>query len=143
MDAFHRTAFFTTSRDASFVALAAATLMLVFSLEPALACFVGGNVALVFSLGLVLRVAGLTDERIVHTEAWRVLTPHQRPTGEAARHQARDDLQELLLRFAKAAAGVAAVLHGSALTFSLGKELYSLRAVAEPGDWMDRLAMVW
>lgn len=143
MDAFHRFAFFTTARDASFVALAAATLMLAFSFEPALACFIGGNVALIFALGLVLRGACLSDERIVRTEVWRILTPQERPVDEPARRQARDDFQNLLLRFAKAAAAAAVVLFCSALTFSLSKEPRSLRVVAEPGDWMHRLEMVW
>jgi hypothetical protein len=143
MDAFHRFAFFTTARDASFVALAAATLMLAFSFEPALACFVGGNVALIFTLGLLLRVACLSDERIVRTEVWRILTPQERPVDETERRQARDDFQELLLRFAKAAAGIAVALFGSALTLSLSKLPRSLHAAAEPGDWMHRLEMVW
>jgi hypothetical protein len=141
MGAFHRFAFFTTARDAGFVSLAAATLMLAFSFEPALACFVGGNVALIFALGLLLRVACLSDEHIVRTEVWRILTPQERPIGESALRHARDDLQDLLLRFAKAAAGVAAVLFGSSLTLSLSKR--SLPVVAEPADWMHRLDMLW
>jgi hypothetical protein len=141
MDAFHRFAFFTTARDASFVALGTATLMLAFSFEPALACFIGGNVALIFALGLLMRAACLSDERIVRTEAWRILTPQELPVGESARRRARDDLQDLLLRFAKAAAGVAVVLLTAALTLSWTRR--SLHAAAEPGDWMHRLDMVW
>lgn len=130
MDAFRRFAFFTTARDASFVALAAGTVMVGFSFAPPLALFIGANIALVFAIGLLLRVACLTDERIVLTEVWRILTPQERPVGEAGRRIARDDLQQTLLRFAKAAAGVAIALYSSSLLLSLSAKSRSIHVLA-------------
>ena len=129
MDHFRRFAFFTVARDSSFVAVAAATLMVGFSFAPALALAIGANIALLFVVGLLLRVACLTDERIVSTEAWRILKPHELPAGEDGRRLARDDLQEVLLRFAKAAAGIAIALYTSSLMVSLTRASRSLHAV--------------
>jgi hypothetical protein len=129
MGAFHRFAFATIARDATFVALAAATLMVAFSFAPALALSIGANIALVFSLGMVLRAACLREDRIERTEVWRILRPQERPIGDAGRRSARDDLQELLLRFAQAAAGVAIVLYTTSLLISLNAQSRSLHAV--------------
>jgi hypothetical protein len=129
MGAFHRFALATIARDATFVALAAATLMVAFSFAPALALSIGANIALLFSLGLVLRAACLKEDRIERTEAWRILQPHERPVGDAGRRSARDDLQELLLRFAQAAAGIAIVLYTTSLLISLNAQSRSLHAV--------------
>lgn len=132
MRAFHRFACATIARDAAFVALAATILMIGFSFAPALALALGANVALLFSLVLVLRAACLSDEGIERTEAWRILRPQERPVGEAARRSARDDLQEVLLRFAQAAAGVAIVLYGTSLIISLNPQARSLHALVGP-----------
>ena len=129
MGAFHRFAFATIARDATFVALAAATLMVAFSFAPALALSIGANIALVFSLGMVLRAACLREDRIERTEVWRILRPQERPIGDAGRRSARDDLQDLLLRFAQAAAGVAIVLYTTSLFMSLNAQSRSLHAV--------------
>jgi hypothetical protein len=129
MGAFHRFALATIARDAAFVALAAATLMVGFSFAPALALAIGANIALVFSLGLVLRAACLREDRIERTEVWRILRPHERPIGDEGRRSARDDLQEVLLRFAQAAAGVAIVLYTTSLLISLNAQSRSLHAV--------------
>jgi hypothetical protein len=119
MDPFRQLALFTVARDAAFVALAAATLMLAFSFYPALAFCIGASVALLFSLGLLLRVERLTEERIVRTEPWYALEPPERPYGAAGRRWARNSLEELLLRFAKASSGVACVLFGTSLLTSM------------------------
>lgn len=129
MGAFHRFALATIARDATFVALAAATLMVAFSFAPALALSIGANIALLFSLGLVLRAACLKEDRIERTEVWRILQPHERPVGDVGRRSARDDLQELLLRFAQAAAGIAIVLYTTSLLISLNAQSRSLHAV--------------
>jgi hypothetical protein len=129
MDAFHRFAIFITARDASFIALGAGTLMLGFSFAPALALSIGANIALLFTVALLLRVACLTEERIVNTEAWRILKPQERPEGEIGRRLARDDLQLLLLRFAQAAAGLAVALYSASLILSLSRDARSLHAV--------------
>lgn len=119
MDRFAQFAFSTALRDASFVALAAVTLMVGFSFNPPLALVVGAHVALIFSLLLLYRVAVLTDERVKRTEPWRVLEPHERPRGDLALAIARDRLEEVLLRFSKTSAGVACTL----FTLSLGTSL--------------------
>ena len=105
MGAFRRFAFAITARDTTFVAVAAATLMLAFSFAPALALTIGANIALLFAIGLLLRAACLSERRIDRTEAWRSLRPQERPVGDAGRRSARDDLQEVLLRFAKRCRG--------------------------------------
>jgi hypothetical protein len=129
MGAFRRFAFATTARDTSFVAVGAATMMLAFSFAPALALTIGANFALLFAVGLLLRAACLTDERIDRTEIWRGLRPQDRPVGDAGRRSARDDLQEVLLRFAKAAAGVAIILYGASFCVSFSAESRSLHAL--------------
>jgi hypothetical protein len=118
MNPFTRFAYFTVARDASFVALASGMLMLSFSFWPTMAFEVGAVVALVFSLGLLIRANFLTEERFVRSEAWRALRDEEKPDGEEAQHWARAELQEVLLRFAKSAAGVACVLFASALVLS-------------------------
>ncbi|HZT48209.1 MAG TPA: hypothetical protein VFA64_09560, partial [Hyphomicrobiaceae bacterium] len=87
------------------------------------------NIALLFAFGLLLRAACLSLGDIVDTEVWRVLKPEERPPDEAARRQARDDLQEVQLRFAKNAAAVAIALYCSSLLLSLNKASRSLQAV--------------
>jgi hypothetical protein len=129
MGAFHRFAVATIARDTVFVALAAATLMLAFSFAPALALVIGADIALVFAIGLVLRAACLSDDRIERQEAWRILHAHERPAGDAGRRSARDDLQVVLLRFAKGASGVAIVLYTASLFISLNTESRSLHAL--------------
>jgi hypothetical protein len=129
MAAFRRFAFAAAARDAGFVALAAATLMLAFSFAPALSLSIGANIALVFAVCMMLRAACLSDEGIERTEAWRILQPQERPAGDAGRRLARDELQDVLLRFAKAAAGAAIVLYGASLAISLNAQSRSLHAV--------------
>ena len=108
---FRRFAFFTVARDASFVTLAAAMLMVAFSFEPPLAFKIGATVALIFSIGLLIRSYLLTEERFQRSEAWRALRPDERPIGDHGQHLARAQLEELLLRFAKAASGIAGILY--------------------------------
>jgi hypothetical protein len=129
MDAFRRFAIFTVARDASFVALAAGCLMVGFSFAPAMALSIGANVALLFAIALLLRVACLTVEDVDRTEAWRILKPEERPVGEDGRRLAHDDLCEVLLRFAKTAAAIAIALYCSSLAMSLNKASRSLHAV--------------
>lgn len=119
MQAFARFAFFTAARDASFVALAGITLMVAFSFDPALALRIGAHVALLYALVLLVRVFVLSEKHVVRTEPWRVLPPEERPTGEAGLRGARDQLEGVLLSFAKAASGVASLLFGFALMTSL------------------------
>ena len=129
MGAFRRFAFAAAARDAGFVALAAATLMLAFSFAPALSLSIGANIALGFAVGMVLRAACLSDDGIERTEAWLILQPQERPAGDAGRRLARDELQDVLLRFAKVAAGVAIILYAASLAVSLNAQSRSLHAV--------------
>jgi hypothetical protein len=112
-------AFYTLARDACFVALAAATMMVGFSFEPALAFNIGATVALVFSLVLLTRIHFLTEERFRQSEAWRALRPEERPAGEDGPRFARAQFEELVLHFAKASAGIAGILYCSALMLSV------------------------
>jgi hypothetical protein len=129
MAAFRRCAFAMVARDATFVALAAATLMIGFSFAPALSLAIGAHAALAFAIIMVLRAACLREDGIERTEPWLTLEPQERPAGEAGRRQARDNFQDVLLRFAKAAAGVAIALYGASLVVSLSAEARSLHAV--------------
>ncbi len=117
---FRRFAFFTVARDSCFVALAAATMMVGASFEPALAFKIGATIALIFSFGLLIRSYLLTEERFLRSETWRALRPDERPAGEHGRHWARAQLEELLLRFAKASSAIAGLLYCSALVLSAG-----------------------
>lgn len=119
MDRFAQYAFSVTARDASFVALAATTLMVGFSFNPPLALVIGAHIALLFSLVLLYRVTVLTDERIKRTEPWRGLEPEERPRGDFALPRARVLLEETLLRFSKSAAGIACTLFVLAIGTSL------------------------
>jgi hypothetical protein len=116
---FARFAYFTVARDASFVTLAAALLMLAFSFEPVWSFEIGASIALIFSLGLLIRVCFLTERRFLRCEAWRALHDEERPRGERGRRWAHAELETLLLHFAKSAAGVAGILYASALVLSI------------------------
>jgi len=117
------------ARDATFTALAAVTLMLAFSFAPALALTIGANIALLFAIALLLRAACLSEDRIDRTEVWRSLEAWERPDGDAGRKAARDDLQDALLRFARAASGAAIVLYATSLYLSPSPDARSLHAV--------------
>ena len=63
----------------------------------------GANVALLFSLGLIAWSQSLTDDRVVSTQAWRMLNPGQRPAGIGGRQWACRHLRDQALLFAEAA----------------------------------------
>jgi hypothetical protein len=129
MGAFRRFAFAAAARDAGFVALAAATLMLAFSFAPALSLSIGANIALAFAIFMILRAVCLHSDGIERTEVWLILQPQERPAGDVGRRLARDELQDVLLRFARASAGAAIVLYGASLAVSLSADSRSLHAV--------------
>ena len=116
---FTRFAYFIVIRDASFVALAAALLMLVFSFRLPWAFEAGATVALIFSIGLLIRAFSLTEQRFLRSEAWCQLRDEERPPDEHGMLWAQAEFRELLLRFAKTAAGIACILYGSALVLAL------------------------
>ena len=122
MNPFRQFAFFTVARDSSFVALTAGMLMLASSFEPPLSFMIGATVALIFSVGLLLRVYLLTEERFLRSEVWRSLRPDERPAGEHGRRIAQAQLRELLLQFSKTASGVASILYASALVLEVSTQ---------------------
>jgi len=115
MDPFREKAACLLVWRAFLVALIAALLIVAGRLPPSVALLVGANVALLFSLGLIAWSELLTDERVVWTEAWRILDPGQRPAGIGGRRWACRELTDVSLLFAKAASAVAAALSTSAL----------------------------
>lgn len=118
MSPFTRFATIAVAREAGVAALAAVGLMLGFSVAPPLALTLAASAALLFAVALMLRASCLTEERLVRSEVWRALAPDQRPEGEQGRRWARAELEELLLRIAKGASGIAGILYGSALVMS-------------------------
>lgn len=108
-------AFSTLARDSGFVALTGTTLMVGFSFDPPLALMIGAQIALIFCLFLLYRVSALSAERLVRTEAWRGLAPHQRPRDEYGLARARQRLQHAMLHFAKGSSAIACVLLAGSL----------------------------
>ena len=94
------------------------TILLTTAGDLAVALLAGANVALLFSLGLIAWSQSLTDERVVSTEAWRLLSPAQRPAGIGGRRLACRHLRDEALLFAEAASAVAAALSAAALVFA-------------------------
>ena len=79
MDAFDENAFFLLVWRAILVALVGAVLLLTHPIELSVALLAAGNIALVFSVVLIACAASLTEDRIVRSEAWRLLPPAERP----------------------------------------------------------------
>ncbi|HVY00115.1 MAG TPA: hypothetical protein VHA55_10045 [Pseudorhodoplanes sp.] len=118
-DPFSRFAYFIAARDASFVALAGGLLMVAYSFDPPLALDIGGSVALLYGVVMVLRALRITGDRVVQTEPWTVLKPQERPVGDEGRRRAAERLCAVMLAFAKNASAVACVLFAGALLASL------------------------
>ena len=114
MGPFRENAFYLLAWRAFLVALITLALMISRSFELAAAFLIGANVALLFSLGLIVWSERLTDERIVWTEAWRMLKPSQQPAGQAGRGWAHSCLSNVALRFAQVASVLAIALSASA-----------------------------
>jgi hypothetical protein len=119
MDQFTRYASSALMRDASFVTVAAATLMVAFSFNPPLALKIAAYIALGFTLLLLMRALFMTEKMVVHSEPWQGLEPQDRPPGDEGAVWARDRMEETLLRFAKTASGIACALFGSALIVAM------------------------
>ncbi|HEX2138773.1 MAG TPA: hypothetical protein VHG33_03565 [Woeseiaceae bacterium] len=119
MEPFRQFAVFSIVRDGSFVAVAAATLMLAFSFHPRLALLIGANMAFIFCICLGLRAMRLDAERVTRTEPWRGLERDERPEGEQGRHWACEAFRDLLLRSARLAALIAIVLSSSSLILTM------------------------
>lgn len=118
MEPFEEKAFYLLVWRAFLAALITLVLIVTQGYQVPGAFVVAANVALIFSLGLIVWTRRLTDERIVSTQAWRILAPSQRPAGIGGRRSACLYLNEVALRFARASAAVAAGLCASALIFA-------------------------
>jgi hypothetical protein len=118
VDSFQQNAFYLLAWRALATALVAIVLMATRSFDLRIAFLIGADVALLFALMLIVSLERLSDERIVSTEAWRMLKLEQQPAGMAGRKFARDFLRDLSVRFAASAAAIAAVLSVSALVIA-------------------------
>ncbi len=118
MESFRQVTFFLTVWRAFIAGLGAVVLMVIYSAEPTGACLIGANVALVFSIALILHARHLNADRLDRIEAWRTLDAHERPAGAHGRQWAFRMFEEQQLRFAKGAAAVAIALSATALTLS-------------------------
>jgi hypothetical protein len=119
MGPFRENAFYLLAWRAFLVALIALALIVTRSFELAAAFLIGANVALLFSLGLIVWSERLTEQRIVWTEAWRMLKPSQRPAGRAGRRWALGCLSDVALRFAQVVSVLAIALSASALMLAI------------------------
>lgn len=119
MICFARFAYYTLFRDAGFFGLTAILMMMAFSFSLPIAFDAGGTAMLLFAVLLLLRVAFLTEMRFQRSEAWSALDEDERPQGYDGLIWARAELETMMLRFAKTAAGIAGLLYGSALIISI------------------------
>jgi hypothetical protein len=118
VEPFREKAFYLLVWRAFLAALITFVLIVTSRYRIAAAFVIAANAALIFSLGLIIWARHLNDERIVWTEAWRMLKPTQRPAGIGGRRWARLYLNDVASRFAKASSAVAAALSASALIFA-------------------------
>jgi hypothetical protein len=118
MEPFEEKAFYLLVWRAFLAALIALVLIVTRGYQVPGAFVIAANVALIFSLGLIVWARRLTDERIASTEAWRTLKPSQRPAGIGGRRWACSYQSDMALRFAKASSAVAVGLSASALIFA-------------------------
>jgi hypothetical protein len=110
MDSIRDTAFYLMVWQTFLAILATLLLIALNDIEPATALLIAANLALLFSLVLMIRTNQLDEQRIVRTAFWRTIPARQRPCGEAGLRLARAALEETWLRFAKGAAAAAIVL---------------------------------
>lgn len=85
MNEFNENAFYLLVWRAVLAALVGAVLIVTRTAELEAALLVGANIALLFSVGLIVWTSQLDEERIVRTEAWRTLVPEERPAGKSGR----------------------------------------------------------
>lgn len=130
MQTFRQIAFLICVWKAFLAALVASILTVCFSFEVAPACLIGANVALVFSLALMLSAGRLDEDRIVRTETWRLAAEHEQLGDTLGRRFACTALADVTLRFAKGAAAVAIVLSSLALAASRSIDAIAMTAAA-------------
>ncbi len=118
-DRFSQCAFSAIVSDAAFVVIAGVTLMFAFSFNPALALNIGGGIALIFSLRLIHQLSKLQKEGICQTDVWQFMEPNELPHDAFGIRRAQDQLENLLLRFAKGASAVSIAMFVAALLITL------------------------
>jgi hypothetical protein len=89
--------------------------MVAYSFNPPLALVIGASIAMFFTAVMLVRAFFLTEDRVVSTEPWLVMQPHERPVGDAGVAYARDRLETMLLRAAKTSSGIASAMFGLGL----------------------------
>ncbi len=119
LERFSQCAFSAMICDTAFVAIAGAILMFAFSFNLRLALTLGAGVSLAFCLRLIYRWSQLQKKGVCQTEIWQIMEPDELPREAPAIRGAQDRMEELLLRFAKGAAGVTVALAGPAFLMSL------------------------
>ena len=118
MSQFRENAFYLIVWRAFLAALSGLILIVTHGIALAVAFLISANIALLFSLGLIVWSEQLNEESVVRTEPWRMLKPSQRPAGRAGRKWAYECLRDTALRFAKGASALAIALSASALVAS-------------------------
>jgi uncharacterized membrane protein len=81
MDTFRDTAFYLMVWQTFLAILAALLFIALNDIEPATALLIAANIALLFSLVLVIRTNRLDERRIVRSWFWRTVPARQRPPG--------------------------------------------------------------
>ena len=110
MQIFRDTAFYLMIWQTFLAALTSLLFIVLNHIEPATALLIAANLALVFSLTLMIRANRLDEQRVVRTAFWSTLPARTRPPGELGRRMARVALEETWLRFAKGGAAAAIAL---------------------------------
>lgn len=115
MNSFNENAFYLLVWRTILVTLIGVILLLTHPLELGMALLAAGNISLLFSIVLITCAARLTEDRIAHSDAWRLLPPTERPFGPGGRRWACNRLREQMLRFAKGGSIVAIISSVSSL----------------------------
>lgn len=109
----------SVARGCGFAGLAILTFMVGLSWDLALACKVGGLLALFVCMLLLLKTWRAPYRSVRKTELWMMLEPSQRPVAPVAQRVISATLQTCYLRFALLAAGLSAALLAMSISFQL------------------------
>src|SRR5262245_66337959 len=118
MTKFNEKAFYLLVWRAVLVTLVGLVLIVTRTVELTTALLVGANIALLFSVALIVWTSQLDEEQVVRTEAWRLLAPGERPAGLPGSQCALNNLAEMAFQFAKASSALAIALTGTVLAIS-------------------------
>lgn len=119
MDEIRRLAFVTVARACGFATLGVALMMVAASFDPGAALRLGGALALLLSLVLILK--GVNARRLDHrrTELWLYLDASARPQEAVARTLVGEALREAYLTCARHASAAATMLLTGAMILRL------------------------